>query len=88
MRKIVVINVYRPPQGNYKIACKLIHEAITEANLKDNCEIFLIGDFNIDLSDRKSPLVKELESTMSLCGLKRCIKGNTRYGTVNGNLYR
>ena len=34
MRRIVVIIVCRPPQGDYKRACKLIHDSIKEANLK------------------------------------------------------
>ena len=86
MRRIVVINVYRPPQGDYKKACKLIHDSIAEANLKDNAEVFLLGDFNIDLNDRKSPMVKELESTTTYWGLKSCITSDTRFGVVNGVL--
>ena len=35
MRRLVIINVYRPPQGDYKNACKLINDALTKANLKD-----------------------------------------------------
>ena len=33
MRNIVIINVYRPPQGDYKKACKLIKEAIGVADM-------------------------------------------------------
>ena len=42
MRRIVLVNIYRPPQGDYKKACKLIHDAITEADLKDNVELFFL----------------------------------------------
>ena len=35
MRKIVIINIYRPPQGDYKKACKSISNAIREVDLKD-----------------------------------------------------
>ena len=78
MRKIVAINIYRPPQGDHKKACKLIHEAIADANLKDNAEIFLLGDFNVDLKNKKSPLTKELETTLAIWSLKPQIKGITR----------
>ena len=85
-RRIVIINIYRPPQGDYKLACKIINEALTKANLKDNVDIFLMGDFNINLNDRKSALTKELEFTTSLWGLKPLIKSNTRFGLVDGKL--
>ena len=86
MRRIVIINVYRPPQGDYKKACKSIHESIREADLKDNVEIFLLGDFNIDLSNNSSPQSKELIFTTSVWGLKPLIKGSTRVGTARGLL--
>ena len=60
LRRIVVINIYRPPKGDYKVGCKIIHEAIKQADLKDNAEIFLMGDFNIDFNDRVSKASKEL----------------------------
>ena len=42
MRKVVIINIYRPPQGDYKVACKLIQNAIRDANLKDNVIMIMI----------------------------------------------
>ena len=84
MRRIVIINTYRPPQGDYKKACTLIHESIKEANLKDNAEIFLVGDFNINWKDKQAPATKELGNTVAVWGLKPQIKGVTRIGLVNG----
>ena len=46
----MVFNAYRPPQSDYKKACTLIHKSIAAAGLKENSEIFLIGDFNINRS--------------------------------------
>ena len=86
MRRIVIINVYRPPQGNYKRACKLIHESLKEADLKDNAEVFLLGDFNIDMAISTSPQAKELSYTTGVWGLKPLIKGKTRMGTNRGVL--
>ena len=86
MRRIVVINVYRPPQGDYKEACKRIHTAINEADLKDNAEIFLMGDFNIDCMDKKSPMYRELASTVSYWDLGACISEATRLGCVQGSV--
>ena len=84
MRRVVIINIYRPPQGDYKKACKLIHEAIKNANLKDNVEIFLMGDFNINWRDKKSLATRELESTVTIWGLKPQITSSTRLGLLNG----
>ena len=86
MRKIVIVNIYRAPQGDYKVACKTIHNAISDANLKDNAEIFVLGDFNINMLDKKSPMVRELETTTSYWGLKAFIKGRTRFGLSGGEV--
>ena len=43
----MVVNVYRPPQGDYKDCCTMISEAFSRANLKNNTETYLLGDFNI-----------------------------------------
>ena len=53
---------------------------MSDTNLKDNVEIFLMGDFNIDLKNKKSPLTNELEIT-----LKRQIKGTTRPSRKGSN---
>ena len=82
MRRIVIINVYRPPQGDYKEACRQIQNAIGVADLKDNAEIFLMGDFNINFSDKKSPMTRELDSTVSYWDLRVCITNVTRVGCV------
>ena len=86
LRRIVVINIYRPPQGDYKKACKLAHEAVRDAGLKDNVDIFLMGDFNINFGDKRSPATKEWISTMDLWGLKQLINGYTRLGVGNETL--
>ena len=86
MRRIIIINIYRPPKGDYKRACKLISEAIREADLKDNSEVYVLGDFNINLCAKSEPASKNLLSTMSLWGLKPFIKEATRLGWVNGTL--
>ena len=89
-RRVVIINIYRPPQGDYKAdykaACKSINDALNKANLKDNVEIFLLGDFNINMKDRGSALTKELVFTTSLWNLKPVIKESTRFGIVDGRL--
>ena len=64
VRPIAIVNIYRPPQGEYKNACKLISEAFEKADIKDNSDIFGQGDFNINFRDTKSLMFKELDFTM------------------------
>ena len=78
MRHIAVINIYRPPQGDYEVACKMINEAIVEADLKDNAEIFLMGDFNINFKDKTLLATKELDFITGSNGLFSLVSGTTR----------
>ena len=84
VRPIVVINIYRPPQGSYKTACKFISEAFEKADLKDNTDIFILGDFNINFKDSSSPAFKELSFTMKSLGLSQLVKETTRPSQTNG----
>ena len=84
VRPIVVINIYRPPQGNYKEACRLILEAFDRADMKDNTEIYVMGDFNINYKDSKSPEFKELDFSMRALGLNQLLREVTRVSFRNG----
>ena len=83
MRSIVVVTIYRPPQGDSKRCNKLLNEAFEKANLKDNAEIFLLGDFNINYRDKKASRTKELEFTARSLGLSQIIKADTRISRRN-----
>ena len=84
VRPIVVVTVYRPPQGDYKQCCSLINDAFEQADLKDNTEIFLLGDFNIDFSDRTLVKTRELDFTTRALGLTQLIDTHTRVAFRNG----
>ena len=60
MKPIVLIVVYRPPQGDNKKCNEMLNEPFERANLKNNTDIFLLGDFNTDLNDRKASKAKDL----------------------------
>ena len=72
------MNIYRPPKGDYKKGCKLITEGFEKAVLRDNTEIFIMGDFNIDFSKTTTPSYKELDFTMRLLGLPQFVLDPTR----------
>ena len=78
VKPIVVVNVYRPPQGSYKKCCEFISSAFDRADLKDNTDIFLMGDFNINYSNTNSPEFKELDFTTRSMGLNQLITSPTR----------
>ena len=84
VRPLVIVNAYRPPSGDYKKACTLISEAFLRADLKDNTEYYMLGDFNIDFDDKKSPAFKELDFTSRSLGLIQLIPVPTRFYLSNG----
>ena len=86
MMRIIIVNIYRPPQGDYKVACHLIQEALREADVKENADIFLLGDFNMNFNDKLAPARKELNSIAAVWGLKQLITANTRWGFSDGQL--
>ena len=85
IRPIVVLNIYRPPQGDCKVFCKEILDRIHEADLKDNTDLFILGDFNVDYLDKKNKDFTELNTTMKSLGLKQLIKGPTRFGRTKNS---
>ena len=84
VRPIVIVTVYRPPQGSYKQCCDLISEAFDRADLKDNSDIFLLGDFNINYKEKTGPGFRELDF-MTL-GLRQLISTPTRTAFRDGAL--
>ena len=77
IRPILVDNVYRPPQGDYKKCCNLITEPLNRADLNVTSEVYICGDFNIDYA-------KELTFTMKALGLTQVINSPTRTHFRNG----
>ena len=78
VRPIIVVNIYRPPQGSYLKCCELISNAFEKADLKDNTDIFMMGDFSINFDDKTSPGFKELDFTTKSLGLNQLIESPTR----------
>ena len=78
VRPVVIVNVYRPPQGNLKACCKLILDSFDKAHLTENTEIYVMGDLNTNYEDSKSSTVRELDFTMNSLGLSQLVKEPTR----------
>ena len=86
VRPIVIVNVYRPPSGDYKKCCELLLESFNNAALADNTDYFVMGDFNINLNDKKTPEARELVFTMNSLGLRQLIDKPTRTSFKNGRV--
>ena len=83
MKDIIIANVYRPPQGNAKNFCKYLKNCFN--NIKDlfKKEIFILGDFNIDILQKTKDISKDLLNMMLSFGFKQFINEPTRYGRNN-----
>ena len=84
-KKIVIGNVYRPPQGNVKVFCDKLDEQLIALRIsqKQNIETFILGDFNINYltpSNSDTKLLKWFEQKSSL---KQIIKDITRFSNLN-----
>ena len=70
-------NIYRPPQGNIDSFIEILEENIENIDL-DRIELFLMGDFNIDWSDKNNPNCKKLLELTKSLGLRQLIRDVTR----------
>ena len=84
LEPIIVVNVYRPPQGDLKTCCKLLTEAFERTQFRWNTEFFVTGDFNVNFGDTKSKDFKELDFTMKSLGLNQLVHEPTRIAHRQG----
>ena len=83
MRDILIANTYRPPQGNVKNCCKYIKNCLDDFKDISKKDLFIMGDFNIDVFKKSSMESKELMNLMTSYGFKQFINDTTRFGTKN-----
>ena len=83
VREILIGNVYRPPQGNLKSFYKYLNLCLDNLCGKDNRDIFILGDFNINISKTTNKDSKDLINLFNSFGLKQLIKDTTRFGNNN-----
>ena len=78
--KMHIANVYRPPQGNIKNFLEYLRECLNA--IDNNCkkDIFVLGDFNINVKKKSEKNAKDLIQLMNTFGMKQHIEGITRYG--------
>ena len=73
------LNVYRPPKDNFQVFNESIAECLDNILLSGDFELFVIGDFNIDLSDTQNPNSKTIIETFQHYGLCQHILNPTHF---------
>ena len=68
-RKIVIVNVYGPPQGDTEVFGRTLNEVVTKVKVKDNTGVYVMGDMNINAGDKNSATAKNLDTILKSCGL-------------------
>lgn len=79
--RTVIINVYRPPNGDIKIFLEKI-DKILSTLIHEKVTIFLVGDFNIDLLTPNKNMI-EFISLLTSHNLQQTIFQNTRITPIS-----
>ena len=85
LKKMVLINLYRPPQGNTTEFCDELYNTIVSLGtiLNKDFELFIFLDFNINYINPTSPRYKDIKWFEQRLGLHQLIRSPTRYAHVN-----
>ena len=80
MRKIIVCNLYRPPQGNTSEFCNILRDSIQEVTLlfEHEVDLIILGDFKINYLSPTSYGYNDINWFEQRTGLKQLIKEPTR----------
>ena len=78
-KKVLIVNVYRPPGGNLKEAFQKINDTMTVIPDLDKFEVLIMGDFNADANDDKLPPARIIKQFEAETTLQQVIVKTTRY---------
>ena len=82
-RHMSIVTVYRPPMGNLNEFIVKLEEYISKIKV-NNPEIWIMGDFNINMLDRGNKYVKRLNRFSVDYNLKQLIMTSTRLNYRGG----
>ena len=80
-KNFVIANGYRPPDGKTSEFFDYLEIVLENTNLQ-KCDLFLMGDFNIDYLDKKSQDTKKLKTILKQFGIDQLINKPTRYSLL------
>ena len=83
-KDIIIINGYRPPSGDVLSFLEILENTLSTIDLS-KFDIFLMGDFNIDLNDRLNGNSKLFTTKMKTLGCTQLIKTATRFSQTRNS---
>ena len=84
-KKIIIGNVYRPPQGNVKLFCDTLDDKLLalKNRQRQNFETFILRDFYINYNLTNNPDTKQLKWFEQKSSLKQIITTITGFSDTN-----
>ena len=76
-KNVIICNVYRPPSGDLKSAISYLDDCLKTLNLV-KADLFLLGDFNINYRNKRSPDYKRFNFFAQSNSLTQHITSTTR----------
>ena len=78
-KNVIVLNLYRPPQGKVEIFLEKLEQAINSIDIVKN-NLFIIGDLNIDFLEKSDVNTKKINMIFTQHRLVKLIAIPTRFG--------
>lgn len=85
-RAMVLISIYRPPNGKFKALYEKLHEIILELSKLHRTDVICLGDFNIDWLKRNDSRVNQLTALKRKCNLIQSVTMPTRVSATSTSL--
>lgn len=85
MRKMLILNTYRPPSGNLLAFFDKLENAFNKVDKLGEYEIYITGDLNIPYNDTQSQGYSKIQNFAQKFGLEQLINSPTRctYNSAN-----
>ena len=85
-RQTFIETVYRPPAGNVEKFNELLEQKVLDVMGGGPCDILILGDVNIDLSQPRSVNTRRYVNIYQTLGLKQLVKKATRVTRTSKSL--
>lgn len=86
IRKMILLNVYRPPAGTADSFLNTLSETLQSIEHLDEYEIFVLGDCNLPYNCTSSPSFKRIKEFESKFGLVQLVTQPTRFSGDTANI--
>ena len=88
MKKIIICNLYRPPQGNIATFCEILTNTVNSLSDEMTCDFDLIvmGDFNVNYRYPDKNGYNDIKWFEQRTGLRQLIKEMTRFSQLNSSI--